>query len=146
MSAARALGLPLRLRGIQLGRAADVLLDGARRRVVGFSIVCGDDERRFVPLAVTTVRERDLEVPSPLVLLEPAELAFYAKAGSTFAALRGAAVVDGRMEVGALEDILFELDGSIACLDVVTPDGPRRLAFHERVSLAPSPRAVRAAS
>ena len=49
------LRLPVCFNGIELGRPVDVLLDRQASRAVGLEVVCGNDERRFLPLAVTTV-------------------------------------------------------------------------------------------
>ena len=62
VSAESLLRLPVRVRGIELGRPVDLVLDRERTRVLGFEVLCGDEERRFLPLAVATIRESELEV------------------------------------------------------------------------------------
>lgn len=146
VSAERLLRLPVRVRGIELGRPVDVLLDREHTRVLGFEVLCGDEERRFLPLAVATVRESELEVRSALALLEAAELAFYTKRGSTFAALRGCGVMRARRPAGELVDLTLAADGTIASVVVATPEGRAELEYGADVALVPAGTRVRAAS
>jgi hypothetical protein len=146
VSAARLLRLPVRVRGIELGRPVDLVLDREHTRVLGFEVLCGDEERRFLPLAVVTVRDSELEVRSSLALLEPAELAFYTKRGSTFVALRGCRVLRARRLVGELVDLTLAADGKIASVVVTTPDGRKELDNGADVVLVAAGTRVRAAS
>lgn len=146
VSAERLLRLPVRVRGIELGRPVDLVLDRAHTRALGFEVLCGDEERRFLPLAVATVRESELEIRSSLALLDKAELAFYTKRGSTFAALRGVGVVRRRQVLGELVDLTLAADGTIASLVVATPDGSEELDFGTDVALVAAGTNVRAAS
>ena len=146
VSAERLLGLPVRVRGIELGRPVDLVLDREHTRVLGFEVLCGDDERRFLPLAVASVRESELEIRSSLGLLDEAELAFYTKRGSTFAALRGCGVVRARTMLGELVDLTLAADGTISSLVVATPDGCEELDFGADVALVGAATNVRAAS
>ena len=45
----------MRLHGIQLGRAHDLLLDAVDWRAVGFEVQCGDDAERFLPFSTAHV-------------------------------------------------------------------------------------------
>ncbi len=146
VSAERLLRLPVRVRGIELGRPVDLVLDREHTRALGFEVLCGDEERRFLPLAVATVRESELELQSALGLLDEAELAFYTKRGSTFAALRGCGVVRRRTLLGELVDLTLAGDGTIASLVVATPDGCEELDYAADVALVPAGTNVRAAS
>ncbi len=146
VSAERLLRLPVRVRGIELGRPVDLVLDREHTRVLGFEVLCGDGERRFLPLAVATVRESELEVRSSLALLEAAELAFYTKRGSTFAALRGSGVLRARRPAGELTDLTLAVDGTIASVVVTTPDGREELDNGADVVLAHGGTRIRAAS
>jgi hypothetical protein len=145
-SAERLLRLPVRVRGIELGRPVDLVLDREHTRALGFEVLCGDEERRFLPLAVATVRESELEIRSSLGLLEEAELAFYTKRGSTFAALRGCGVVRARTLLGELVDLTLAADGTIVSLVVATPDGCEELDFGTDIALVAAGTNVRAAS
>jgi hypothetical protein len=140
------LRLPVRLRGIELGRPVDLVLDRERRRGLGLEVVCGDDERRFLPLAVGHMSRDAIEVRSSLVLLDERELAFYMDRGSTYASLRGAQVFVAGEPVGSLEDVVLAVDGSIERVRVATPEGAKELAFTADVVLGAPRRSVRAAS
>ena len=146
VSAERLLRLPVRVRGIELGRPVDLVLDREHTRALGFEVLCGDEERRFLPLAVATIREGELEVRSPLALLEAAELAFYTKRGRTFAALRGCGVLRARRLVGELADLTLAADGTIASVVVATPEGREELDNGADVVLVTAGTRVRAAS
>src|SRR5438477_5462475 len=86
------LRLPVCFRGIELGRPVDVLLDREAARAVGLEVVCRNDERRFLPLAVTTFDSDLIAIGSPLLLLDESGLSFYRKEASTLRALRGARI------------------------------------------------------
>jgi hypothetical protein len=85
LSAERMLHLPVHLHGILLGRSADLLLDPAAWRAVGFDIVCGDGASRFLPFTTTTIREDEIVVDSALMLLEDVD--FYLSRGTSFRSL-----------------------------------------------------------
>lgn len=146
VSAQHVLSLPVRVRGIQLGRPVDLVFDRAVRRVLGFEVRCGDDERRFLPLAVVKVRARELEVGSPLLLLGETQLAFYTSAGCTFRTMRGAHVVERGTLLGELEDVTFDARGEISSVLVLTPSGPEPVAYDADVELELPRPGVRAAS
>ena len=146
VSAERLLRLPVRVRGIELGRPVDLVLDREHTRVLGFEVLCGDEERRFLPLAVATIRESELEVRSSLTLLEAAELSFYTKRGTTFAALRGSSVVRAGRLAGELVDLTLAADGTIASVVVATPEGREELENGVDVVLVAAGTRVRAAS
>jgi hypothetical protein len=146
VSAADVLHRPVRLRGIQLGKPVDVILDATCRRALGFEVRCGDDERRFLPLSVATVGGRDVQVSSPLVLLDESQLSFYTRRGFTFRALRGTDVVDRGVVAGRLHDFMFDRDGTIASVTVETSSGIEELEYGSSVALSPPRRGIRAAS
>ncbi|HEV8688405.1 MAG TPA: hypothetical protein VGQ84_14075 [Gaiellaceae bacterium] len=145
-SVEKLLRLPVRLRGIQLGRPVDLVLDRNARRGLGLEVICGDDEHRFLPLAVGHRGDDAIEVRSPLVLLAEAELAFYTSRGSTFASLRGTEVLVCGEPVGTLEDLVLAVDGSIETVAVATEAGPRELLLTSDVTLGRPASDVRAAS
>ncbi len=70
-------------RGIELGRVVDVILGEAAELPVGLDVRCGDGEHRFLPLASATIGEDDVEVSSPLLLLETAQFDYYRSRGRT---------------------------------------------------------------
>jgi hypothetical protein len=67
--------------GIELGRVVDVILDEAGERPVGFDVLCGDGEHRFLPFPTARIDGDHVEVDSPLVLLEREQLEFYKERG-----------------------------------------------------------------
>jgi hypothetical protein len=71
------LALPVRMHGIELGRPIDAWLDRVADRVVGLEILCGDGRRRFLPFAVATTQDSEIEVSSALALIDERELEFY---------------------------------------------------------------------
>jgi hypothetical protein len=73
----------VRLRGIQLGRPAELIVDLDTRRVLGFDVLCGDDVHRFLPFAAVTIEDGELTVSSALTMLDEAELAFYRSRAAT---------------------------------------------------------------
>jgi sporulation protein YlmC with PRC-barrel domain len=68
-------------RGIELGRVVDVILDEAAEQPIGLDVRCRDGEHRFLPLATARIGEEDIEVDSPLMLLETDQLDFYRSHG-----------------------------------------------------------------
>ena len=69
------------MRGIELGRVVDVILDEAAERPIGLVVHCGDGAQRFLPLATSRIGEQDIEVDTPLSLLETDQLDFYRSHG-----------------------------------------------------------------
>jgi sporulation protein YlmC with PRC-barrel domain len=134
MASGDVLSLPVRLHGIDLGRAVELVVDLDVRRVLGIEIRCGDDAHRFLPLAAAHVREGEIAVASPLTLLD--ELAFYRGRGHGLGALRGARVATAAGKLGTLRDVVFDADGSIRELVVATPAGERRMPPGADVQIA----------
>jgi len=85
------LSLPVRVRGIQLGRPVDLIVDAQASRVLGFDVVCGDDAQRFLPFAVARVTDEAIEIETPLVLLDFDQVAFYREHAATLRQLNGSA-------------------------------------------------------
>lgn len=136
------LHLPVRVRGIELGRPVDVILDRDAHRVWGFDVRCGDDAHRFLPLGASEIRADEIAVGSALTLLDDDDLAFYRKRGSTLRSLRGATVERERRTLGALHDIGVNPDGEIAELVL---DGGRRVSVDDRVRIGGERRRLDAA-
>jgi hypothetical protein len=76
-AAAEVLALPVRLRGIQLGRPVEALLDSSVDRLLGFEVQCGDGEHRFLPLSVAELRVDEITIGSALQLIDERELDWY---------------------------------------------------------------------
>ena len=116
-SAAGSLHLPVQLRGIQLGRPIDILLDLDAWNVLGFAVLCGDESRRFLPYAAAVVSDDEIAVGSALMLLEDAR--FYQERGVSFRSLLGT-----EQAGGVVRDLTLGLDGHVIEL-VVEHDGER---------------------
>jgi hypothetical protein len=99
------------MRGIQLGRPVDILLEPAAWRVLGFVVLCGDESRRFLPYAACQVQPTEIAVGSALMLLEDA--GFYAERGTSFRSL-----LDGRVQGGVLRDVLIGAGGAVTQLEL----------------------------
>jgi hypothetical protein len=94
---------PVRVRGIELGRAFDLILDPSGERVIGFDVMCGDGRHRFLPFSAAEAGNAEISVRSSLTLLDPGELAFYRERGTTLTALRE-----------ELDDVVLDRDGGVA--------------------------------
>ncbi|HEX3687027.1 MAG TPA: hypothetical protein VHU60_05530 [Gaiellaceae bacterium] len=94
---------PVRLRGIQLGRPVDVLLHPREPHALGLDVLCGDERHRFLPASAAKVHSDQVEVTSPLVLLDLREDSFYRLRTRSLSALLGTRVGDE----GELEDIVL---------------------------------------
>ena len=116
-SVASALQLPVRLRGIQLGRPVDLLVDVDAWNVLGFVVRCGDESRRFLPLAACQMLDGEIAVGSALMLLEDA--GFYEQRGVSLRSLLGTELAGGR-----LRDLCLAPGGHVLEL-VVERDGER---------------------
>jgi hypothetical protein len=130
------LRLPVRVRGIQLGRPVDLVLDLDGRRAIGFEVLCGDGTRRYLPLAAARVREDEIVVGSSLLLLDENDLAFYRRRARMLRALTGRVVERGRRVLGPLVDVLVSEDGAVAGLVVGEGKRRRTVPFDETVSIA----------
>jgi hypothetical protein len=141
IAAEELLRLPIRLRGIDVGHAVDVILEPEGRRALGLDVLCKDDAHRFLPLTAAHVREDEIAVSSALTLLASDELAFYRKRASTVRLLRGAAVQLKGKDVGPLEDVVVSSDGTIAALIV----GGKTYELEDTLRISAEPRRVSAA-
>jgi hypothetical protein len=119
-SATELLLLPVQLESIRLGRPVDLLLDAEARRVLGFVVLCGDENQRFLPYAAAEVREDEVAVSSALLLLEDVD--FYRGRTRSFRALLGGAVASGQSDLGELRDLLVMHDGTVSALLVKAGD------------------------
>jgi hypothetical protein len=96
------LELPVRVRGIELGRPVDLLIDRESPRALGFDVLCGDQAHRFLPFVVARVRDDAIEIDSPFLLLDFAQVDFYRRQATTLRELNG----DG-------DDLVVRGDGTI---------------------------------
>ena len=115
LPAAALLRRPVLLRGIRLGRVDDVIFDPEGTRVVGFDVLCGDEQHRFLPFSVAAVTAAGLEVASTLALLDEGELGFYRRHGRSLAddGLRESVVGADGLVASAAADAVG--DGATRC-------------------------------
>jgi hypothetical protein len=118
LPADRLLALPVRLHGIQLGRPVDLLVDLVDMKAVGLDVLCGDDVHRFLPLPTASVRDEEIVIRSPFVLLEEDQLVFYRERTAALATLRGKDVQRSGRLLGVLEDVVVGRDGTLAAIVV----------------------------
>jgi len=67
--------------GIPVGRIVDVISDGASKKVIGYEVRCQDGQHRFLPRTSATHRGSEIEIDSPLALLDTDQLDFYRRRG-----------------------------------------------------------------
>lgn len=114
------LRLPVRLRGIHLGHAVDVLLHPTEARALGVDVLCGDETHRFLPFSAASLGDEALEVESPFVLLDLPADSFYRVEARSLSALRGTPVGDE----GSLVDVVLGADWAV---EELVLDGARRV-------------------
>jgi len=96
------------------------VIDVERPRVVGIEVLCGDEERRFLPFGAAELRSDEIAVASTLTLLDESQLAFYRRRATTLRALR-----QDHARI-ALQDVEIAGDGEIVSLLLVGDDGVER--------------------
>ena len=105
LTASEALHLPVRLRGIQLGRPVDLLLETKTWHALGFVVRCRDESHRFLPLAASQTRADEIRVGSALMLLE--DVGFYRARGTSYRSLLGGEVQRSGRSAGRLRDLVL---------------------------------------
>lgn len=116
LSAIEALQLPVCLRGIQLGRPVDMLLDRDSWHVLGFVVRCNDESQRFLPLAASQPSHEEIAVGSALMLLE--DVGFYRTRGTSFRRLLGGEVRQSGRPAGRLRDLVLAMGGDVTELEL----------------------------
>jgi hypothetical protein len=98
------LRLPVRLRGILLGRPVDLILHPTEPRALGVEVRCGDETHRFLPFPVASVEPDGIEVTSPFVLLDLPVDSFYRTQTRPLSRLRGTRI---RYDGATLRDVVL---------------------------------------
>jgi hypothetical protein len=101
------LQLPIRSRGIKLGRPVDLIVDLDGGRVLALEVRCGDEATRLLPIAAARIRDSEITVSSALVLVDERGAAFYREHATSLRDLR---------ERGEVADIVMRPDGAIVAL------------------------------
>jgi hypothetical protein len=135
--------LPVRLRGILLGRPADLILHPSAPRLLGLDVLCGDGTHRFLPSSASTVLEEEIDVGSPFVLLDLPSDSLYRSHARPLSKLIGTTVGD---DGAVLRDVVLGSDWMIDELVLEDGRGRRRvpsggnlLAGRAAVSAQPRP-------
>jgi hypothetical protein len=79
----RLLELIVVMKGIQVGRVVDVILEPEAGGIIGFEVRCEDGRHRFLPQAAAIRDDSAIEIESPLALLDTDQLEFYRRRGAT---------------------------------------------------------------
>jgi hypothetical protein len=116
--------LPVRLRGILLGRPADLILHPSAPRLLGLDVLCGDGTHRFLPSSASTVREGEIEVSSPFVLLDLPPDSLYRSQARLLSRLVGTTLGD---DGAVLRDVVLGPEWTIDELVLEDARGRRRV-------------------
>jgi hypothetical protein len=111
--------------------------------VLGFEVHCGDDTRRFLPLAAARLGGDEIAIASALTLVD--ELSFYRGRATSLRELRGRRVEEAGYPVGPLRDVVFGAGGAIAALVVEGDLEPVSIPFGAGVRVARGERSAPAA-
>jgi hypothetical protein len=130
------LGLPVRLHGIQLAKAVDVLLERDRLRAVGLDLLCGDGEHRFLAFPTAAIDAEQIAVLSALVILEEEELDFYRSRAVALSSLRGGSVQYKGKDLGRLVDVVIGPAGELRALLVEQHGRTVRMPYDGRLTVA----------
>jgi hypothetical protein len=122
LSAEELLRFPVRLDGIDVGRAVDLFVDPQQKRAVGLDVLCRDDVHRFLPLAAAEVGQKEIRLSSPFTLVEGVGLDFYREWTSSLRALKGTHVERRGRDLGAIRDAVVSPDGEITAFVLASGD------------------------
>jgi sporulation protein YlmC with PRC-barrel domain len=136
LPAEQLLRFPVRLDGMDVGRAVDLIIDPVRRRAVGFDVLCRDDVHRFLPLAAAEVDGKEIRLGSAFALLDDAGFEFYRGRTSSLRTLKGTQVARAGKRLGALRDLVLSAEGEIEAFVVRSAEGTRtRVPVEPAISL-----------
>jgi sporulation protein YlmC with PRC-barrel domain len=135
LSAEELLQFPVRLDGIDVGRAVDLIVDPVQQRALGLDVLCGDDVHRFLPLAAAEVRESEIRVTSPFALVDKDGFEFYRGRASSLRQLKGRHVVRAGRDLGSIRDVVVSLTGEIEAFAVDTGQGRVTVPVDPRLSI-----------
>jgi hypothetical protein len=135
LPAEQLLRFPVRLNGMDVGRAVDLIIDPGQGRAVGFDVLCRDDINRFLPLAAAEVDGREIRLGSAFALMDDAGFEFYRDRTSSLRTLRGTQVARSGKELGALRDVVVSAEGNIEAFVVQSAEGTRNVPVEPAISL-----------
>jgi hypothetical protein len=137
LSAEELLRFPVRLDGIDLGRAVDLIVDPLQNRALGLDVLCRDEVHRFLPLAAADVREHEIYVTSPFALMDRDGLEFYRGRASSLRQLKGMHVTRAGRNLGSIRDVVVARSGDLEAFvvdsgdDAVSVPADLALSIHE---------------
>jgi hypothetical protein len=122
LSAEALLRFPVRLDGIDVGRAVDLIVDPIQRRALGLDVLCRDDVHRFLPLAAAEVGESEIRLSTPFALVDGDGFEFYRGRTSSLRSLKGRHVARRGRDLGSIRDVVVSPAGEITAVVVDSGD------------------------
>lgn len=135
LPAEQLLRFPVRLDGMDVGRAVDLIIDPRQGRAVGLDILCRDDVHRFLPLAAAEVDGEEIRLSSAFALMDDAGFEFYRGRTSSLRTLKGTQVARAGKDLGALRDVVVSAEGAIEAFVVQSAEGTRNVPVEPAISL-----------
>ena len=135
LPAEQMLRLPVRLDGVDVGRAVDLILDPGHGRALGLDVLCRDETHRFLPLAAADVDRGEIRLSSAFALVDDTGFEFYRGRTSSLRTLKGSRVARGGKDVGALRDVVVSAEGVIESFVVQSADGTENVPVGPEVAL-----------
>jgi hypothetical protein len=135
LSAEQLLRFPVRLKGVDVGRAVDLILDPGHDRALGLDVLCKDEVHRFLPLAAADVEANVIELSSAFALVDDSGFEFYRRRTSSLRMLRGTHVARAGRDLGALRDVVVSSGGDIEAFVVQAEEGAEHVPVGPGVRL-----------
>lgn len=135
LPAEQLLRFPVRLDGMDVGRAVDLIIDPGQARAVGLDVLCRDDVHRFLPLAAAEVDDKEIRLSSAFALIDDAGFEFYRGRTSSLRTLKGKQVARAGKKLGALRDVVVSAEGAIEAFVVQSAEGTRSVPVEPAISL-----------
>jgi hypothetical protein len=129
------LRFPVRLNGLDVGRAVDLIIDPAHGRALGLDVLCRDEVHRFLPLAAAEVEDKEIRLSSPFALMDDTGFDFYRDRTSSLRSLKGRHVERRGRDLGELQDVLVSDEGEIEAFLVQAGDDSAEVPLGPEVSL-----------
>jgi hypothetical protein len=129
------LRFPVRLNGLDVGRAVDLIIDPAHGRALGIDVLCRDEVHRFLPLAAAEVDDKEIRLSSPFALVDDTGFDFYRDRTSSLRSLKGRHVERRGRDLGELQDVLVSGEGKIEAFLVQSGDDSAEVPLDPEVSL-----------
>jgi hypothetical protein len=140
LSGEELLRFPVRVDGMDVGRAVDLIVDPHTRRALGIDVLCRDDVHRFLPLAAADVGADEIRLSSAFALVDDAGFDFYRGRASSLRRLKGAEVARDGRNVGALRDVVISDAGEIEAFIVQSGEEAIAVSVEAGVSVEPNGR------